>query len=79
MSARKLQWPTTGPAGGDQMKDRLHDDVMAEAFRESPSEAQELLESIFEDGEPGDLQLFLRQVNKAVGDTGAQPRKDGMA
>jgi len=47
------------------MKDRAHDDAMAEAFRKDPAYAVELLNSILEDGDQGELLIALRQMAKA--------------
>ena len=49
------------------MKDRAHDDAMADAFRKDPTYAIELLNSILEDGEQGELLIALRQMTKAFG------------
>jgi len=49
------------------MKDRTHDDAMAEAFRKDPAYAVELLNSILEDGDQGELLIALRQMAKAFG------------
>ena len=49
------------------MKDRSHDDAMAEVFREDPAYAVELLNSIHEDGDQGELLIALRQVTQAFG------------
>lgn len=40
---------------------------MAQVFREGPAYALELLGSILEDGEPGELLIVLRQMSKAFG------------
>lgn len=40
---------------------------MAEIFGEDPAYAVELLNSILEDGEPGELLIALRQMTKAFG------------
>ena len=42
-----------------KMKDRAHDDVMAEVFRKDPAYAVELLNSILEDGDQGELLIAL--------------------
>ncbi|MCL5969276.1 MAG: addiction module antidote protein [Betaproteobacteria bacterium] len=47
------------------MKDRAHDDAMAEAFRKDPAYAVELLNNIIEDGDQGELLIALRQMTKA--------------
>lgn len=49
------------------MKDRVHDDAMAEIFRKDPAYAVELLNSILEDGDQGELLIALRQMAKAFG------------
>lgn len=49
------------------MKDRLHDEAMAELFQQDPAYALELLNSILEDGERGELLIALRQMTKAFG------------
>ncbi|MCL2589420.1 MAG: addiction module antidote protein [Betaproteobacteria bacterium] len=49
------------------MKERTHDDAMADAFRKDPAYAVELLNSILEDGDQGELLIALRQMTKAFG------------
>ncbi len=49
------------------MRDRNHDEAMAELFLTDPNYAQELLNSILEDGEQGELLIALRQMTKAFG------------
>lgn len=49
------------------MKDRAHDDAMAEMFREDPEYAVQLLNSILEDGDQSELLITLRQMAKAFG------------
>jgi probable addiction module antidote protein len=49
------------------MKDRTHDEAMAELFKEDPAYALELLNNILEDGEQGELLIALRQLTKAFG------------
>jgi len=49
------------------MKDRAHDDAMAELFQQDPAYALELLNSILEDGEQGELLIALRQMTKGFG------------
>jgi probable addiction module antidote protein len=49
------------------MKDRTHDEAMAELLREDPAYALELLNGILEDGEQGELLIALRQMTKAFG------------
>lgn len=49
------------------MKDRSHDEAMAEVFRNDPGYAADLLNSILEDGEQGELLIALRQMTEAFG------------
>jgi probable addiction module antidote protein len=49
------------------MRDRNHDDAMADEFKEDPAYALELLNSILEGGEQGELLITLRQMAKAFG------------
>ena len=49
------------------MRDKDHDEAMAELFKEDPAYAVELLNSILEDGEHGELLIALRQMTKAFG------------
>ncbi|GFN47183.1 MULTISPECIES: DNA-binding protein [Candidatus Regiella] len=49
------------------MKDRSHDDAMAEIFRKDPAYAAELLNDILEDGEQAELLVAMRQMAKAFG------------
>lgn len=49
------------------MRDRAHDDAMAELFKEDPAYAIEFLNSILEDGEQEELLIAIRQMAKAFG------------
>ena len=49
------------------MKDRSHDEAMAEVFRRDPGYAVELLNSILEDGDQGELLIALHQMADAFG------------
>lgn len=49
------------------MKDREHDEAMAEKLRSNPAYAVELLNSILEDGEQAELLIVLRQMARAFG------------
>lgn len=49
------------------MRDRAHDEAMAELLQEDPAYALELLNSILEDGEQAELLIALRQMAKAFG------------
>jgi probable addiction module antidote protein len=49
------------------MKDRAHDDAMAEFFREDPAFTTQYLNDILKEGEQADLLIALRQIAKAFG------------
>jgi DNA-binding phage protein len=49
------------------MKDRPHDEAMAEVFKKDPAYALDLLNSVLEDGEQGELLIALRQMTKVFG------------
>ena len=49
------------------MKDKTHDEAMAELYREDPAYALQLLNSILEDGDQSELLIALRQMAKAFG------------
>ncbi len=49
------------------MKDRAHDEAMAEVFRDDPAYAVQLLNTILEDGDQSELLITLRQMTKAFG------------
>jgi probable addiction module antidote protein len=49
------------------MKDRAHDEAMAEVFRNDPDYAADLLNSILEGGDLDELLIALRQMTKAFG------------
>ncbi len=49
------------------MRDRTHDEAMTELFEEDPAYALQLLNSILEDEETGELPIVLRQMTKASG------------
>lgn len=49
------------------MKDRAHDEAMADMYREEPAYALQILNSILEDGDQGEFLLTLRQMAKAFG------------
>jgi probable addiction module antidote protein len=50
-----------------RIRDRTHDEAMAELLKEDPAYALEFLNSILEDGEQGELLIVLRQMTKAFG------------
>ena len=60
------EWPACETLEADQVRARLHDDAMAEAFRKDPAYAVELVHSILEDGDQGELLIALRQMMKAA-------------
>lgn len=49
------------------MKDRTHDEGMAELFREDPAFATQYLNNVLEEGEQADLLVALRQMAQAFG------------
>ncbi|MBK7002490.1 MAG: putative addiction module antidote protein [Rhodoferax sp.] len=49
------------------MKDRSHDEAMAELFRQDPAFAAEYINQLLQDGEPADLLVALRQMAQAHG------------
>lgn len=49
------------------MRDKSHDEAMADLFKQDPAYALELLNGILEDGEQGELLIALRQLTKAFG------------
>ena len=49
------------------MKDRLHDEAMAEMFRDDPAFATHYLNSVLQEGDQADLLIALRQLAKAFG------------
>lgn len=49
------------------MRDLSRDEAMAKVFQEDPEYAVELLNSILEDGDQGELLITLRQLTKAFG------------
>ncbi len=59
----------TGKIGNGErtMKDRLHDDAMAELYRNDPAYAIEFLNSILADGDQQELLIALRQMTQAFG------------
>lgn len=50
---------------GSTVRDRSHDEAMAEMFKEDPAFAVELMNSILGDGDQADLQIAFRQMDKA--------------
>jgi len=49
------------------MRDRPHDDAVAESFRKDPAYAVELLNATLEDGALDETMIVLRQMSKAFG------------
>jgi probable addiction module antidote protein len=60
------------------MKDRTHDEAMAELFMQDPAYALELLNGILEDDEQGELLIALRQMAKAFGGVQSVAEKAGL-
>ncbi len=57
------------------MRDRPHDEAMAELYRNDPTYALQLLNSILEDGDQSELLIALRQMAKAFGGVHAVAEK----
>lgn len=57
------------------MKDRPHDEAMAELFREDPAFATQYLNEILGDGDQADLLVALRQIANAFGGVSAVAEK----
>ena len=49
------------------MRDVDHNETMAEMYAEDPEFAAELIQSLLEDGQPGETTVFLRQFCLAFG------------
>lgn len=49
------------------MKSRLHDEAMAELYREDPALAVDLINSVLADGDQAELLIALRQLALAFG------------
>lgn len=49
------------------MKSRPHDDAMAELYRSDPALALDVINSILQDGDQGELLIVLRQLTQAFG------------
>ena len=50
------------------MKDRAHDESMAELFRADPACAMQVLNEVLDKGDQADLMITLRQLEAAFGD-----------
>jgi probable addiction module antidote protein len=66
ISALPFDFGKTGK-GKTTMRDRSHDDAMAEVYRDDPAFALQVLNSILEDGDQEELLITLRQMAKAFG------------
>ena len=64
ISSTRVNVGKTGK-GDRAMKDRMHDDAMAEMYGKDPTYAAQLLNSILEDGDQSELLIALRQMAKA--------------
>ena len=60
------------------MKDRGHDDAMAELFSEDPSLAAAYLNDVLESGDQADLLVALRQIAKAQGGVASIAERSGL-
>jgi len=60
------------------MRDRSHDEAMAEMFRQDPAYAMELLNDILQDGAWDEAMIVLRQMSKAFGGVGEIAKKSGL-
>ena len=64
------------------MKDRSHDEVLAEIFRTDPRYVAALLRDVKRDGCEAELKIFLRQMNRAfsreTADLALLPIKDAI-
>ncbi len=49
------------------MKSKSHDEAMAELYTKDPELALQVLNSILEDGDQGEMLIVLRQMAKAFG------------
>lgn len=61
--------PATGKTGkaGGMVRDRTHDEAMAELFADAPAFASDYLNEILKEGNQGDLLVALRQLTGAKG------------
>ncbi len=57
------------------MRDRSHDDAMADLYRDDPEYALQMLNAILEDGDQAELLVALRQMAKAFGGVGTVAEK----
>ncbi|WP_236326189.1 hypothetical protein [Pseudomonas poae] len=55
------------------MKDRSHDEAMAELFQADPSFAADLLAEVFRDGNADELAILERQLSAAFAKREANP------
>ena len=55
------------------MKDRSHDEAMAELFRADPAYAAQLLAELVRDGDAEELVILWRQLSAIVGTIEANP------
>jgi probable addiction module antidote protein len=49
------------------MKSKAHDDAMAELYRNDPEFALQVINSVLEDGDQGEMLVVLRQMAKSFG------------
>ncbi len=53
------------------MKNRHHDEAMAQLYRQDPALALEVINSILDDGDQAELLIVLRQLTQAFGGVAA--------
>lgn len=57
------------------MKDRPHDEAMAEAYRKRPGEAFAMFWALLtKNGQPGEWRIFWRQLRKALASRAGESR-----
>ncbi len=60
------------------MRSRPHDDAMADLYQSDPAFALEVLNSILQDGDQGELLTVLRQMTQAFGGVQAVAEQAGL-
>ena len=55
------------PEKDGMMRDKNHDDAIADMYKDDPALAAAVLDSVLADGNKGDLLIVLRQMSKAFG------------
>jgi DNA-binding phage protein len=62
-----MMYLPSGCASESTMKDKPHDEAMAELYREDPDFVIATLNAILQDGDQAELMVVLRQLAKAFG------------